>query len=209
MTIELRYGNSLEWGEYMRKVLSVVVVCLVPWLGLAQPLGTVGEKNKVVNDSDLTAEEREILQKGEITKGRYITSGIVGTAAGFGIGHGIQGRYGELGWVFTVAETASVILLLRGLSKCVDDGIYDSNTDDDIWYARNGNEGCDSGLMSLGLVGFLGFHIWEIIDVWTHPPAHNRRYRSIKNRSSSPAEKTNFFILPTDKGATAGLAFTF
>lgn len=148
--------------------------------------------------ANFSEEDREILAKGEISRGQYIAGGVVGSAVGFGIGHAIQGRYGELGWVFTTGEVISYGFLIRSLRNCVDIDWYDTDEDD--------TSCVDKGMLKLSVVGLFGFKIWEVIDVWTAPPAHNRRYRQLKGATP---EKTKFYILPAEKGMTAGLAFSF
>src|SRR5262245_38862858 len=49
----------------------------------------------------LTPEERELLARGEIDAGSAVAGGAIGTFFGFGIGHAVQGRYSDMGWIFT------------------------------------------------------------------------------------------------------------
>lgn len=84
---------------------------------------------------------------------KYITGGVLASAVGFGIGHGIQGRYNEKGWIFTATEVASVVALGVGISSC--------DTMDKKATCSN------NGLITLGALSLVGFHVWEIIDAWT------------------------------------------
>src|SRR5215211_7901978 len=52
----------------------------------------------------LTDDEQELLDKGYITPGKYVGGGITATALGWGIGHAIQGRWLDRGWIFTLGE---------------------------------------------------------------------------------------------------------
>jgi hypothetical protein len=94
-----------------------------------------------------------------VPTGKYITGGVIGSTIGFGIGHAIQDRYHSKGWIFTATEGAGMAALLAGASQC--------KTDTDVFGVRSTNCGSGSGLLFVGYGVFLGFHIWEIVDVWT------------------------------------------
>src|ERR1700752_2272429 len=89
----------------------------------------------------------------DLSNGRYIGGGIVGTLFGFGIGHAIDGYYGEIGWIFTTTELASAIVLGSGLHNCEVD-VYD----------KRHCKGGASLAVAIGGLSFLGLRIWEIID---------------------------------------------
>ncbi len=144
----------------------------------------VKEKPKT-SETQLTPEEREILDRGEIGTGAYVVGGVLGTwPLGLGIGHAIQGRYAEKGWIFTVGELGSVALILAGIQNCTYQyGVY-----------GYGSSGCTTnGLVGLGVVGFVGFRIWEIVDLWATPPEINRRYRALKQRTSGSTWSPTIF----------------
>lgn len=121
-----------------------------------------------------------------VSKGRYITGGILGSTFGFGIGHGIQGRYAEKGWIFTAGEVAGLAILTPAATQCAQDNQNNSNKD------------CTPAQKSIitgGYLILLGFHIWEIVDVWT---------------GATPVEdKVSAFILPVPGATTAGLVYRF
>lgn len=144
----------------------------------------------------LSEEDRRALQIGEISTTAYVVGGIIGTyPVGLGIGHAIQGRYLDKGWIFTVGELGSVALLVAGVGDC-----YSA--------ALGGYTKCNSGLTWLGLMGYVGFRIWEIIDVWAAPPEINRRYREIKGRTGSQVSLSPL-LTATHDGAVLGLKMTF
>lgn len=98
-----------------------------------------------------------------VSKPRYITGGVIGTIFGFGIGHAIQGRYSEIGWVFTVGEVAG--LALGGASIG--------------WFTKQALDagkkvelkqlsGAPFALSIAGSILLTGFKIWEIVDVWAN-----------------------------------------
>lgn len=146
----------------------------------------------------LTESERKILDIGEISTQRYVIGGVLGTyPLGLGIGHAIQGRYSDKGWIFTAGELGSLVVLFAGIGDCLDD--------DDTW-----GDDCDDnsdGLIFLGVAGYLSFRIWEIVDVWAAPREHNRRYFEIKNRMGQ--NRINGGIIPKDGGALAIAQFSF
>ena len=97
-----------------------------------------------------------------ITQGQYIAGGLLGILPGFGIGHAVQGRWLEKGWIFTSSSLAAPLIVggsaLLSLSVCT-------------W--SNGENIC--GIIQLlamkTIAGFIGLKIYEIIDIW-HPPSH-------------------------------------
>lgn len=151
----------------------------------------------------LSESDQRILERGEISTARYIIGGVLGTyPLGLGIGHAIQGRYLESGWIFTAGELGSIGLIVIGFSNCLD------NT----W----SNRSCGSNLaINLGVVGLIGFKVWEIIDLWAVPPELNRRYYELQNRISTRV-KVRPALLPIanyktgrTEGAMLGLQLSF
>lgn len=62
----------------------------------------------------------QFLDDGEVSTPRYIIGGILGTyPIGFGIGHAIQGRYSDRGWIFTATEAASLAVVIAGVGECL------------------------------------------------------------------------------------------
>lgn len=128
------------------------------------------------------------LDRVPVSKGKYITGGILGSAIGFGIGHGIQGRYAEKGWIFTASEAAGLTVMIVGASQCASDNNKDTNNDLTCTSSQK-------TMMSLGLVTMIGFHIWEIVDVWT---------------GARPVEeKTTAFLIPNPEAPGIGISYTF
>ena len=101
-----------------------------------------------------------------ISNGLYIGGGVASIFVGFGIGHAIQGRYGEKGWIFTVADLVAIggyftsVVFLAG----------------DVMDAAEAGETISAGTvkkkggLALGfLAAMVGVRIWEIIDAWMLP----------------------------------------
>ncbi|MBC7371227.1 MAG: hypothetical protein H7326_06665 [Bdellovibrionaceae bacterium] len=121
-----------------------------------------------------------------VPTGKYITGGILASTVGFGIGHGIQGRYAEKGWIFTAAEAGGLAVALVGASSCKDEtDIYGTKTTK-----------CSNGaLAAVGLGVMIGFHVWEIVDAWT---------------GARPVDDgPKAFILPNPEAPGIGVAWSF
>lgn len=130
----------------------------------------------------LTAQEARLLERGEINKGRYIVGGILATGYGFGIGHTVQGRWLERGWVFTTGEVGALALIVYGFH----------DVDRNSW-CRASELGTECGdrtrgraLILGGIAAFVGFHIWEVIDAWATPMAQAGRLRNLRTRLGLP-----------------------
>lgn len=149
------------------------------------------------NSRYFTEEDRRVLRIGEISTTAYVLGGIVGTyPIGLGVGHAIQGRYSDKGWIFTAGELGSLALVMAGAGDCLSTSSSANST------CRGG------GAIVMGVLGFVGFRIWEIVDVWAAPPQINQHYRSLKlqmQRQSSIRP----ILAPTQDGAVAGLQMTF
>lgn len=145
----------------------------------------------------LTDDERELLEKGYISPGRYVTGGVLATGLGWGVGHAIQGRWGERGWIFTVGEAASFATLVYAMAE---------------GFSCNSN--CDryGTWMLVGALGLVGFRTWEILDAWIAPPRHNRRLRDLHLRMGMPVP---IYVMPyvaprgDGEGMSAGLTMRF
>lgn len=153
-----------------------------------------------ISYASLSERDRMILERGEISQTRYVIGGILATyPLGLGIGHAVQGRYTEKGWIFTVGELASLAVLMAGFGDCVDN--WSSNKE------CNGS----GGLVFAGVFGFVGFRIWEAVDAWAAPPEHNRRYRELKSRLLASEDTITFEpgFVPLAGGGALGFRMTF
>ena len=94
-----------------------------------------------------------------ITQSRYIVGGVVGTLFGFGIGHAIQGRWLERGWIFTAASAAPFIgtIVLVGTNFHM------------IASGRIGVSGIAVDSAGVGALVYAVATIWGIVDVWLLP----------------------------------------
>lgn len=123
----------------------------------------------------ISAEDAEILNRGPISDGAHIGGGLVALFFGFGVGQAVQGRYGDTGWIFTVGEGASLGLMIYGIGRLFDDCINDGY---DTYCDNDGN----AGPFVVGMLGLMGFRIWEVVDAFAGPASHNRRYKDVQLR---------------------------
>ena len=181
-----------------------------PWIGLlvlaVLLAGETGARAQATDPaSRLSDRDAEILARGLYTQKEVIWGGLLGSTLGFGTGHAYQGRWKETGWIFTAAETASLVGLLAGTAACATE-----DPDDDGFEGIFETTDC---FLTVGLIAsgvFLGFRVAEFIDVWAHPQIHNRRFRRLEEDRARTALRWTPFVAPIrGGGASAGLAFRF
>jgi len=119
----------------------------------------------------------------------------------------VQGRYGETGWIFTLGELGSMTLLFVGFAKTLDDCYrFDAPCE------RSPSAG---PLVVGGLIGLIGFRVWEVVDAFVVPSRRNARVRALRMRLGMPPpmySRIAPYVAPTptrDGGATAGLTLRF
>lgn len=159
---------------------------------------------------NLTEKDQEILEIGEISQTRYIIGGILGTyPIGLGVGHAVQGRWSQKGWIFTAGELGSIGVLLVGALGCV-------NNEADNGF--NGKDDCsdlNKALIVTGAISYIGFRIWEAVDVWVAPHGHNKKVRELKdyiNKAEIPPVKSSLNLVPLvipKMGQGIGLTYIF
>ena len=145
---------------------------------------------------EMSFEERELILRGEIDPGLYVAGGLVGTfLVPFGVGQAIQGRWSDRGWIFAVGEGASIGLIIAGAVR------FDES---------DGGE----GLLVAGILGLVGFRIWEMVDLWVGPALHNQRVRGVYRKYGIGPHTPVYgsarpFVLPTDGGGVGGFTLQF
>src|SRR5690606_7005593 len=95
----------------------------------------------------------------KMTTGQYVGGGITGTVAGLGIGHMVQGRWSSIGWIFTVSEGVGFAWYLYNSNEWGNCLFSDDEADCSSYFTQ----------MMIGLGVIVGFHIWEIVNVWASP----------------------------------------
>ncbi|HEY6032904.1 MAG TPA: hypothetical protein VIV58_01560, partial [Kofleriaceae bacterium] len=151
----------------------------------------------------LSPEDQELLAEGEMPAVQHAGGGALAFVLGFGTGHMVQGRWLETGWIFTLTEAASYGAIIYGFSK------WDVNCSDIDAKCSNANA---ATLIIGGLVGTLGFHVWEVLDAFIVPANRNRRVRELRRQLGlAPAPRPySFYVAPhADGGGQAGLVLHF
>lgn len=168
----------------VRSILPFILVAAIPATAVAQSAPPPP-------DMAISASDRRVIERGEYSAIEIIGGGVAGTFFGLGIGHAVQGRYGEKGWIFTVGELGSVGVMIAGAATCLD--------------PEDCNPGLAGGLVIGGALGLFAFRTWEIADVWAGPLSHNRRVKQARRRAGlAPYVKKT-----PDRGAVVGLSLTF
>lgn len=159
----------------------------------------------------LSEDDKETLEIGEISTTRYVVGGVLGTyPLGLGIGHAIQGRWSQKGWIFTTGELVSATVAVVGALGCVGNEIENG---------INHKDDCSSAnetLVAVGIIGYIGFRIWEIVDVWATPLSHNKKVKELQDYiEKTPAKpvKSSLYLSPIynrqQNGSGLGLTYTF
>jgi len=154
----------------------------------------------------LSDDDLAILERGEISTGAYVGGGLLGSYFGFGVGHMVQGRWQDQGWIFTLGEAAAATALVAGLLSCTLSGSEQSNTGVKSPWADD--DECPEALVIGAAITFGGLRLWEIVDLWTGPPIHNERFRKLR-RTTQPS-RYRFAIAPTGRSSgVASLSLSF
>jgi len=163
---------------------------------VAQPLDRQQPAVQLQLQLQLTGEQQLLLDQGEIPIGGWLTGGVLSTFLGFGVGQAIQGRYKSRGWMFTVGDSVATTVILIGAARCCGP-------------AGNKEEYAVLG----GLAVLVGLRIWQTIDAWIVPPAHNRRVRALRTRLGLAPPSYGLYLAPPQtpdgSGGVAGLAIQF
>ncbi|MBK7960925.1 MAG: hypothetical protein IPK04_06795 [Bdellovibrionales bacterium] len=164
----------------MNKMFMLGFVLLIGCFVRAEDSPDLGEsKNQKI--------ETETSPEKTIPKGKYITGGVLGSTLGFGLGHLIQDRYYFKGLLFSVTQAIGVGLLASADCR---------NRQNE----RNPRDRGDCADTMKALVGgglWLGFHIWEVIDIWT-----GAKPKSVQNDVS-------VLFLPTTQGSSIMLSLGY
>ncbi len=144
------------------------------------------DKNDREFRKTLSPKDQKIFDQGEMSNFSYYSGGIAGTYLGFGIGHSIQGRYAEKGWIFSLGEGISIITFFNGALTCAFE-----------------DQPCTNDALTIGTAGFIAFRVWEIVDLWLTPYLHERRYRELKKMQNN--SHISFAPFYNSKLQTAGM----
>ena len=121
--------------------------------------------------------QMDALQLKEVSKTKYYIGGVLGTLPGFGIGHAIQGRWKEKGWIFTAGELTAaagfLYFVIKSTSSLPSAKEIVNNYSKSDSSSTNLKGPFINGLVSLAfLTLFLGFKAVETVDVWSFSSHH-------------------------------------
>ena len=138
---------------------------------------------KLEEDRFVKSEQRDHLSQDEIFKtipqDRYFAGAAAGAFLGFGIGHAIQGRWKERGWIFTAGEIVSIAVALYFYEQGKKEVLFLSSSPlylDSYGISTGGPFVSGSIPFVLSLAAFMGFQIWEKIDIFLLPS----HYKTVK-----------------------------
>jgi hypothetical protein len=138
-----------------------------------------------LDDSD-----RAVLEQGEISVNQQTGGEVAAILLGFGVGQAIEGRWLELGWMFTVVDTGGAALETAGVLQV---------------FSRGCNRACQNRGLEMAGGGFLvelGSRILQSWDAFTAPEAHNRRLRELRARTGLTHVVP--YVTPTGVGLGVG-----
>jgi len=189
-------------GFHMRTALILFALAFVGRTAHAQAPGMTMSFDQRPQPV-LSAEDRELLEAGEISDGQWGGGVLASVAFGFGTGQAIQGRWHDTGWIFTLGESLSflafVVELPTAFSDCFDCGPSHQHDQDRA-----------ADIMIGSLIVFAGLHIWEIGDAAVGPSAHNARYREMRARHPELYMVQPFAARASNgTGGVAGLTLRF
>lgn len=151
---------------------------------------------------ELTEKEVWLLERNDISKPRYVVGGVLESAYGFGIGHIVQGRWLEKGWVFTAGELSAVAAVVYGFRE------VERNS-----WCRAGEFGTECGDKSLGralifggIATYVGFRIWGAVDAWAAPMAEAGRRRTLRRLLGLPPGAKLAPVISTTPDASGPMA---
>ena len=110
--------------------------------------------------------EQNLSSSGSIGTGAYVIGGLLAIYPGFGIGHIVQGRWLEKGWIFTLSEGIAGTALVANTMGCALGSILSGSS----------SSGSNWSQMATWYGAFLVFKIWEIGDAWISPKVSSSVY---------------------------------
>ena len=144
-----------------------------------------------------------------ISNGQYMAGGMLSIFTGWGIGHAVQGRWLEKGWIFT----AGGILLNGGLFyflySAFDDisNVAKAATEEQAVDENSLKSEVEDSVVNLaaGVIVFsiasLGLKVWEIADAWMLPSHYKV--------SKSPFELSPLYSMNSQGQADFGLSLKY
>ncbi len=169
-----------------RPIIALSLLAVSSWsaTATAQP-GASEPRAEVV----LAPREQALLARGEVSGARHVSGVVVAVVPGLGLGHAIQGRWKERGWIFTFGELVTFGMATVAASE--------SDLDQSI-------------VTTLGIAGWggwLSLRVWEVTDAVIGPKRHNMRVRAIRGKAGHAVAGTTVqpFVVPRSRTDGAGV----
>lgn len=99
-------------------------------------------------------------QRKKMSNSRYTIGGIAAIIPGLGIGHAIQGRWMESGWIFTASQLGAATIVAYATTSCLNERDRDRNL------GRCFEDGTKRVIGTTAYAITLGLRIAEIVHVW-------------------------------------------
>lgn len=184
----------------MVRAAVIVVVLLVSSVVDAQPSGYAPTPMPV----QLTLDEQFLLERGYISDGQQVGGTVVAIFFGFGVGHAVQGRFMERGYLFAIGDAVMAAVMINGMAKlyyCVYNDCSRAEEDSMIRW------------LVIGSIGGGIVRTWEVVDAAVGPTTHNRKLRDLEIRLGRRAplytRMTPYLAPAHDSGAVAGVSLRF
>ncbi|HPG26968.1 MAG: hypothetical protein H6748_13340 [Spirochaetaceae bacterium] len=182
----------------LRSVLAMALVPSCLLLGSSDALAQQPEPRPAAAATPrFTDEELDILDLGEYDAGEIVLGGLIGTVVGLGTGHAYQDRFDETGWLYMVGEIGTVGATGIAMTGCA--------AASEGWSAL----GCVAISAIAGASVLGAIKLVEIVDVWSHPFLHNRRYRELDARRRDELAWSLHVLPDSEGGVRVGLGVRF
>lgn len=166
---------------------ALLIVAILAGVAHADPPGLTQPRHAALQ---LSAEEEELIDDGEMAGGRIAGGVILATGVGLGTGQFVEGHY-----------------IFGGICAAVDVAAYAG------LIASKGKVEGDVGPGNIWVAVLLASKIVQIVDASVYPGRYNRRVRAARVKAGMPElddeARLMPFVAPNDRGAVAGFALQF
>jgi hypothetical protein len=200
----------------MRTALSLGLVAMLSSVAIAQPGASYPAPAPApVMQVQLSLDEQFLMERGYIKPNEHIGGGLVAVLFGLGVGHAVQGRWSDTGWIFTLGEGVSAVAFTYGFINVLTCGDTPFAPPDGDGNTKPCRDRYGYALVG-GLVAGLVFRVWEVADAFIGPTRHNAKLDSLRARLGLglPVASVQPYLAPVRGadglgGGVAGLSVRF
>ncbi|MDE0092418.1 MAG: hypothetical protein OXN83_03930 [Oligoflexia bacterium] len=176
---------------------------------LALSFQAMSKEDLLDKSLSVKAEQESSYEKAfkTIPQDQYFAGGAASFVLGFGIGHAIQGRWKERGWIFTAAEIALVLAVTYFFDQAMKKNSFLRDATPSVFLVPSSDVLSNQVITThtdipslLSLLAFAGISVWEKIDIFLLPS----HYKIVK-RSSFQIKPLAFY----DKHFHYGLSLNY